>query len=76
MKELHPGQCGLCVHFGEDHLDEPRLVNIRVRGEAPEDYIDDCRHPRHEPLHLKVSPISGCDGFEPVTQVNTSRPAI
>jgi hypothetical protein len=27
--------------------------------------VDDCGHPRHASLHLKVTPISGCDGFEP-----------
>ena len=26
--------------------------------------VDECGHPKHAPLHLKVTPISGCDGFE------------
>ena len=53
----------MCAHFGEDHSSEDRLVQIRVRGEAPEDLIEDCGHPRHADLHLKVSANSGCDGF-------------
>ena len=36
-----------------------------IWGQSPEDLIDDCGHPRHASLHLKVTPISGCDGFEP-----------
>ncbi|MFA9476933.1 hypothetical protein ACERK3_01370 [Phycisphaerales bacterium AB-hyl4] len=65
MYELHDGQCGLCSHFGEQHPQNEKLVTIRIKGEGPEDYIDECHHPRHESLHLKVTPISGCDGFEP-----------
>ncbi|HEX7010538.1 MAG TPA: hypothetical protein VF184_11180 [Phycisphaeraceae bacterium] len=72
MFEVHEGQCGLCVHFGERHPQQPQLVNIRVRHAAPEDYIDTCNHPQHEALHLKVTPISGCDGFEPVPQAKQS----
>jgi hypothetical protein len=30
--------------------------------------LDDCGHPKHAALHLKVSPISGCDGFTPAAQ--------
>lgn len=33
--------------------------------EASETFIDDCGHPKHAPLHLKVSAMSGCDGFMP-----------
>jgi hypothetical protein len=67
MLELHDGQCGLCVHFGETHLIDQSLVQIRRSHEAPETLVDDCGHPRHSSLHLKVTPISGCDGFEPAT---------
>ena len=42
-------------------------VQIRQKHEAPEDFLDDCGHPRHAPLHLKVTPMSGCDGFEAAT---------
>jgi len=67
MKHVSDGQCGLCLHFGENHAGEHdnNLVQIRSRHEAPEDLVDDCGHPRHASLHLKVTPISGCDGFEP-----------
>jgi hypothetical protein len=65
MLEVHNGQCGLCAHFGEDHANQPKLVEIRTRHSAPEDVVDDCGHPRHASLHLKVTPISGCDGFTP-----------
>ena len=68
MLQVHEGQCGLCTHFGEHHPAEPHLVQIRARHEAPEDLVDECGHPRHASLHLKVTPISGCDGFEPATR--------
>jgi hypothetical protein len=32
--------------------------------EAAEDFVDDCGHPQNERLHLKVTAVSGCDGFE------------
>ena len=66
MQEVHEGQCGLCAHFGEDHAgDHDQLLQIRTKHEAPETLVDECGHPRHAPLHLKVTAISGCDGFEP-----------
>lgn len=61
---IHEGQCGLCAHFGENHPREQQLVQIRTKHEAPEDLVDECGHPSHAPLHLKVTPISGCAGFE------------
>ena len=66
MIQVHDGQCGLCTHFGEHHKDAKQLVNIRVTKTAPEDVVDECGHPAHASLHLKVTPISGCDGFEAV----------
>ena len=65
MQPVHEGQCGLCAHFGEHHGDAPQLAQIRTRHEAPETLLDECGHPRHAPLHLKVTPHSGCDGFAP-----------
>jgi hypothetical protein len=65
MQQVHEGQCGLCLHFGEHHGGDDRLVQIRQHHAAPENLVDDCGHPRHASLHLKVTPISGCDGFEP-----------
>jgi hypothetical protein len=65
MQQVHEGQCGLCLHFGEEHNRARELVQIRQQHQAPENLVDDCGHPRHASLHLKVTPISGCDGFEP-----------
>lgn len=66
MIQVHDGQCGLCAHFGEIHAADhaPSLMQIRTKHQAPETFLDDCGHPKHAALHLKVSPISGCDGFE------------
>ena len=57
MLQVHEGQCGLCAHFGETHpLDgSPGLLQIRSKREAPETFLDDCGHPKHAALHLKVS---------------------
>lgn len=65
MQHVTEGQCGLCSHFGETHNRDEKLVKIRVSHEAPETLLDDCGHPRHAALHLRVTPISGCTGFEP-----------
>ena len=65
MQHVEDGQCGLCAHFGEDHNAMEKLVHIRVTREAPETLVDECGHPRHASLHLRVTPISGCEGFEP-----------
>lgn len=67
MLSIHDGQCGLCMHFGEPHNNDQTLVQIRTRHQAPEDLTEECGHPRHSPLHLQVTPISGCDGFEPAS---------
>lgn len=71
MTQLQEGQCGLCVHFGEHHPDAPQLVQIHQEMQAPEDYTDECGHPKHADLNLQVTPISGCDGFEPVPTLPT-----
>src|SRR5208282_5356002 len=54
MLQLHDGQCGLCSHFGEKHPRDSKLVEIRTSHKAPETLIDDCAHPKHASLHLKV----------------------
>lgn len=64
MMTIHEGQCGLCTHFGEHHEITEQLQQVRVTRQAPEDLIDECGHPEHSPLNLRVTPISGCDGFE------------
>ena len=70
MMQLHEGQCGLCSHFGEHHPDDQKLVQIRLKAQAPDNIVDECGHPRHASLNLRVTPISGCDGFEPALQVH------
>ena len=65
MLNVHDGQCGLCAHFGEHHQADQKLVQIRVSKQADEKIVEECGHPKHAPLHLMVTPISGCDGFEP-----------
>jgi hypothetical protein len=65
MLQVHDGQCGLCSHFGEHHMAAGELLQIRRTHEAPEALVDECGHPRHASLNLRVTPISGCDGFEP-----------
>ena len=67
MVDVKDGQCGLCAHFGEGH-EEQAVVQIRQSKQAPDDLVEDCEHPRHASLHLKVTPISGCDGFQPAAQ--------
>lgn len=70
MMQIHEGQCGLCSHFGEHHPDDNQLVQIRLKHQAPEGVVDDCGHPRHASLNLRVTPTSGCDGFEPALQLH------
>lgn len=65
MLQVHDGQCGMCAHYGEQHPKDSKLVQLRTSHMAPETLIDECGHPRHAALHLKVTPSSGCDGFEP-----------
>lgn len=73
MQQVNDGQCGRCAHFGEHHegahTGTPILSQIRRSHQAPEDLVDDCGHPRHASLNLKVTPISGCDGFVPAQQM-------
>jgi hypothetical protein len=68
MESLHNGQCGLCGHFGENHATSQVLVSILSSKQAEAIMLDECGHPRHAALHLKVTPISGCDGFVPAAQ--------
>ena len=70
MLMVHNGQCGLCAHFGEHHQESEKLVQLRTSHQAPETLVDECGHPKHESLHLMVTPISGCDGFTPAQPVH------
>lgn len=65
MEAIHDGQCGLCTHFGEAHAQNNVLVSILSSKQADVIMIDECGHPKLASLHLKVTPISGCDGFVP-----------
>lgn len=66
MLQIHDGQCGLCAHFGENDPNKVQIIQIRLKHEAPEQLTEPCGHPTLSPLDLKVTPISGCKGFEPV----------
>jgi hypothetical protein len=68
MQAIHDGQCGVCGHFGENHGKSDVLVSILTSMKADESFLDDCGHPKHASLHLKVTAISGCDGFVPAAQ--------
>lgn len=63
--QVQEGQCGLCTHFGENKPQEDRLIQIRAKHEAPVDMVAECGHPNNAPLHLQVTPTSGCEGFAP-----------
>ena len=62
MVTVNEGQCGLCAHFGEEHK-SPKLVEILSTHQASEDWVTDCGHPGLANLHLRVTAVSGCDGF-------------
>jgi hypothetical protein len=64
MLHVSEGQCGLCTHYGEDHPQAQELIQLRKSLEAAEDLVENCGHPKHSGLHLKVTPVSGCDGFQ------------
>jgi len=65
MQQVHSGQCGLCTHFGEhDQGNMQKLTQIRTSRSAPEDVVEECGLPQNASLHLMVTPISGCAGFE------------
>jgi hypothetical protein len=65
MQTVHEGQCGLCTHFGETHEKTNVLVSILSTKSADAALLDSCGLPKNAALHLKVTPISGCDGFQP-----------
>ena len=62
MVTVNDGQCGLCAHFGEGH-GSPRLVEILSTRQASEALVMACGHPALASLHVRVTPVSGCDGF-------------
>ncbi len=64
MQRIQDGQCGLCTHFGAGN-DEPKVVQIRILGEAPADLVEPCGLPENADKGLKVTPIGSCAGFTP-----------
>jgi len=64
MLQVEQGQCGLCLHFGENEQSEqPKLIQIRTNHEAPESLIEKCGLPEHAALDLRVTAVSGCSGY-------------
>ena len=72
MTHVNDGQCGLCAHFGEHSklIDMETLVKIRSSHEADDEILAECGHPNNEKLNLKVTPTSGCNGFEAAQRYN------
>jgi hypothetical protein len=69
MIAVHDGQCGVCTHFGEhNQSDKQVLTQILSSKQAPESLIEGCGLPKNEALHLKVTAVSGCDGFQPAAR--------
>ena len=66
MVAIKDGQCGMCAHYGDNNPGEVKLIQIRMKHEAPETLLEECGHPQLAPLHLLVTANSGCAGFEPV----------
>lgn len=76
MQNIHEGQCGLCAFFGQHNMQDQQVLDrIHQQAQAPEDLLEDCEHPQHAGLRLKVTPISGCDGFQPAL-VSAQAPTI
>jgi hypothetical protein len=75
MMRVQNGQCGLCVHFGESHGENSQLEHIRTTSLASEMYVDRCGHPKLVTIHLRVTAIAGCDGFEAVKPFTGNRKA-
>lgn len=68
MLQVQDGQCGLCVHFGEQQPNDVQLIQIRLKHEAPEKLVVPCGLPEHAKLQLMVTPISGCQAFQAAPQ--------
>ena len=65
MQTLQNGQCGLCSHFGENDAKQDVLVTIRTNKTADALMMEPCGLSKNAAVHLKVTPFSGCDGFQP-----------
>lgn len=65
MIKIQDGQCGTCAHFGGDHADSEKLVQIRISHQAEPDVVEPCGLPENAQRDLQVSPVSTCAGFTP-----------
>lgn len=63
MSNNNEGHCGSCTHFG-DGIPSDQLVQIRINSQD-DGIVGGCDHPANSNLHLMVSPISSCDGYQP-----------
>jgi hypothetical protein len=43
MIKIQDGQCGPCAHFGGDHADSEKLVQIRISHQAEPDVVEPLR---------------------------------
>ena len=51
--------------FGEhNQADKQVLTQILTSKQAPESLVEGCGLPKNAALHLRVTPVSGCDGFQ------------
>ncbi len=65
MLQITDGQCGMCKHYGAHHAEaQAQLVQLRTEHSAPDGMKQECGHPKLEPLHLTLTPIASCDGYE------------
>ena len=51
------------MHFGE-HGGSEELTQLRIEGNAPDDYTNQCGLPSLAEMNLVVSANSTCDGYE------------
>lgn len=68
MESLHNGCAGSVVTSERTCEDASADVYSQQQQQASESMLDECGHPRHAAPHLKVSPISACDGFVSAAQ--------
>ncbi len=66
MIKVRDGQCGLCQHFGRQEGEEasPQMLEILATHYASEELLAPCGQEQLSAMHLRVTPLSGCDGFE------------
>ncbi|MEE2907528.1 MAG: hypothetical protein VX527_06795 [Planctomycetota bacterium] len=66
MSNSNDGSCRTCAHFG-DGVPSEQLVQIRIENQPDtNEVLGGCDLPANAALHLKVSPLSSCDGYQPL----------